>query len=351
MSSSFLLAAAERASDLLSASATVSSSPATTHLSDLSGDALALLLPHWRFADVWAAAATCHALYTAFRTSLVAADAVASRLLALGAKVQGARTPVDASTVEGAHQRIITDSSEQPQTLRPLVRFDAEGLPLGTFAWPLACQDMTAEFSVDWCRTGLDAADLEVASRALRASHHEGFGYCCLELECSFNQQIGDAGCASLAAALPAMTALQVLEMQECGLGDAAACALADGLAGPGCVLRRLSLGSNPIGDEGCAALAYALQTSPRLLVRRSGCNGPADDGDLPVRSLKILQLGDTSVGDAGARALASALEAGALMPQGVQLWLAATRISEAGRVALMSAASRHWSSQLRVCW
>ena len=34
------------------------------------------------------------------------------------------------------------------------------------------------------------------------------------------------------------------------------ACEIVDGLASDGCVMRRLCLGSNPIGDEGCAALA-----------------------------------------------------------------------------------------------
>lgn len=344
MSATFLLAAAERTATL---TATVSP-PATTQLSDLSSDALVLLLPHWRLADVRAAAATCHALYAALRTSLAAGNAIASRLLALSAKVMDARTPVDASTVEGIHQRILAlEGSGQPQPLRPLVRFDAEGRPRATFAWPVEFYYTdTGEFAVDWCRTGLDAADMAVASRALHASHHKDFGYCCELLDLSFNQQIGDAGCASLAAALPAMTALQVLEMQECGLGDAAVCALVDGLASDGCVMRSLCLGSNPIGDEGCAALARALQTSSRLLLR-------SKLDATPVRSLKILQLGDTSIGDAGANELARALEAGAMMPHGLQLWLASTRISghgtDAARGVLMGAASRHPS--LRVCW
>jgi|NorSeaMetagenome_1021524.scaffolds.fasta_scaffold153429_1 hypothetical protein len=40
----------------------------------------------------------------------------------------------------------------------------------------------------------------------------------------------GDVGCAVLASALGALGTLEVLELQDCGLGDTAACALADAL-------------------------------------------------------------------------------------------------------------------------
>ena len=94
-------------------------------------------------------------------------------------------------------------------------------------------------------------------------------------------------------------------------------------------MLRRLALGSNPIADAGCAALAAALLDSPRLL-RRSGAAGDttaaaavtaaaatataaAAATAAPARSLAILQLGDTSIGDVGAAAIACALDAGAM--------------------------------------
>ena len=56
----------------------------------------------------------------------------------------------------------------------------------------------------------------------------------------------------------------------------------------PPSVLRRLSLGSNPIGDAGCDALASALLSSARLL--------SAADAERPstrAKSLAILQLGE----------------------------------------------------------
>ena len=196
---------------------------------------------------------------------------------------------------------------------------------------------------LDWSRMGLDASDLMLASGAMAASPLLCRG--CRELQLSFSR-IGDAGCTALASALGALGALEVLELQDCGLGDAAACALAEALtataggvpsAGERSVLRRLALGSNPIADAGCAALAAALLDSPRLL-RRSGATGAAADADAagdttaaaaataavttaPARSLAILQLGDTSIGDVGAAAIACALDAGA-MPCGSMLGL-----------------------------
>ena len=66
------------------------------------------------------------------------------------------------------------------------------------------------------------------------------------------------------------------------------------------------------------------------------------------LKGLAILQLGDTDISDAGAAALAAALDKGA-MPAGVQLWLASTRITVAGRAKIMLAASAR--ATLRVCW
>ena len=92
--------------------------------------------------------------------------------------------------------------------------------------------------------------------------------------------------------------------------------------------MRRLCLGCNPIGDRGCAALTVALLTPP-------------------LSALAILQLGDTDVGDVGAGALADALGKGA-MAHGIQLWLASTRITHAGRGRIMMAASER---EMRICW
>ena len=120
-------------------------------------------------------------------------------------------------------------------------------------------------------------------------------------------------------------------------MGDSGAATLAHALEGgvvsangtvQPSILRRLCLGANPIGDPGCTALAAAMRTS------------------LPL--LSILQLGDTDVGDTGAGALAHALDEGG-MGDGLQLWLASTRVTPSGRARVMLAASQRAS--LRVCW
>ena len=116
--------------------------------------------------------------------------------------------------------------------------------------------------------------------------------------------------------------------------------------------LRRLCFGSNPIGDAGCEAIARALMESDRLLPRRLASE---DSNTSPLPGgLCILQLGDTAIGDVGAAALAKALAAGG-MPQGQQLWLASTRITETGRALIMAARvqTTHTAprDQLRICW
>ena len=87
--------------------------------------------------------------------------------------------------------------------------------------------------------------------------------------------------------------------------------------------LRKLALGSNPIGDCGCVALAEAMATAPKLLPRKAAMVSLSplwsSARAQALRGLEILQLGDTSLGDTGAAALAQALHAGA-MPCGLQL-------------------------------
>jgi len=182
----------------------------------------------------------------------------------------------------------------------------------------------------------------------------------------------------ALAHALPHLPALHTLELQDCQLGDQAACAIADALTerldkggveemeetnqvgcsqgvltaeSPGChealYLRRLCLGSNPIGDSGCEAIARALTASHRLFAPPA--RWPLERHMRWRHGLCILQLGDTAIGDAGAAALARALQTGAMQPAGQQLWLAATHISDAGRAQLMLASVSN--PTLRICW
>ena len=71
-----------------------------------------------------------------------------------------------------------------------------------------------------------------------------------MHLACATLYVPGDVGCAALASALSALGALEVLELQDCGLGDAAACALADALTA--------TAGSGSLG--GARSLLFRLQ-------------------------------------------------------------------------------------------
>ena len=137
-----------------------------------------------------------------------------------------------------------------------------------------------------WREAGLEAADAHVATVAIGASPH-------LLLHCEVfdwsANPIGDEGALVLAPLLLRHAPwLSTLELASCNLTDSsAAVALAEAAAAFAPQLRRLVLGSNPIGDAGCRALAAALASS----------------------ALAVLQLGDTEVGDAGVAALAAALD------------------------------------------
>ena len=223
-----------------------------------------------------------------------------------------------------------------------LVPFDPQR-PRGRLRWVAGSLYLpwSAEGRADglrWREAGLDAADARTAAAALAASPHL-LPFC--EVQDWGANPIGDDGALALASVLlRSAPRLSALELAGCGLTDRAAKTIAATAAASAPQLRRLILGSNPIGDSGCAALAAALASLPQLAV---------------------LQLGDTEVGDAGAASLAAALDAQhaeALL----QLWLASTLITPNGRLALGMAEVRHqarsatlhgqrFMASLRVCW
>lgn len=369
--------------------------PPPLSLIALPSEVLRLLVPGWGGADVCAAMRTCRVFNAAFAEAAAAGAAAVSSLEHLRRKIRSARTPVDLLLAgDGVHQRILQARAKEAAGMLPgtvIVRFvggasngqsaevDAT-LSEWAHAWrlPGATAQAATEYSddevplfddprrVDWTGTGVDSEGIHVAARAMchpRDAPGRRLCDCLTKLLLSGNP-IGDAGAAALAPVLSASRCLVDLELEDCRLRDTGTRTLAhalcstDGAAaadgakhasgathgttpdgvdrGHVCLLRRLCLGSNPIGDEGCVALAAALLHGPRLLTedRRTG--------------LGVLQLGDTDVGDRGADAIATALDEGA-MPQGMQLWLASTRISVEGRARLMLAASPR--AALRVCW
>ena len=106
---------------------------------------------------------------------------------------------------------------------------------------------------------------------------------------------IGDAGAAALANAIPTMSALHQIEIVDCNIGEKGGIALMDALkATPLKDLYSIYLNRNAIGDSGLTALCEA-------------CEG----GNMPA--LGLLMLSGCSIGDEGCLALANAIEDGHL--------------------------------------
>ena len=138
------------------------------------------------------------------------------------------------------------------------------------------------------------------------------------------NMHMGDAGAEALAAALGrgALPRLKFLNLYSCGIGDAGLVALAPALRRlPG--LNSLDLMSNPLGDEGVAALV----ASPPL----AGAPPPPTE---VLTKLMVLYLSSTQITDAGCAALAAALD-GAALPALKTLYLQGIPASAAAKAAV----------------
>ena len=119
------------------------------------------------------------------------------------------------------------------------------------------------------------------------------------------SMHVGDAGASALAAALGrgALPRLMRLYLTNAAIGDAGLVALAPALRQLP-ALETLGLESNPLGDDGIAALV----APPPL----AGALSPPAGGGVLV-GLKKLYLGFTHITDVGCAALASALDRGTL--------------------------------------
>ena len=114
---------------------------------------------------------------------------------------------------------------------------------------------------------------------------------------------LGDAGASALAAALGrgALPRLRTLYLNNAAIGDAGLVALAPALRRRP-ALEGLSLESNPLGDEGLAALVAPPPPAGAP---------PTTTGGLA--KLRLLLLSYTQITDAGCATLAAALDSGAL--------------------------------------
>ena len=141
------------------------------------------------------------------------------------------------------------------------------------------------------------------------------------------NTHVGGAGASALAAALGqgALPRLKFLYLRNAAIGDAGLVALAPALRRRP-ALEGLSLESNPIGDEGLAALVAPPPPA--------GAPPPTTGG---LATLTVLDLDRTQITDAGCATLAAALDSGAL-PALEGLELSGIPASAAAKAAVYAA-------------
>ena len=156
------------------------------------------------------------------------------------------------------------------------------------------------------------------------------------------NSEIGDAGLAALAGALP--PTLRKLDIERCGCGDEGMAAIAAAL--PSTQLDRLDVRAIPfVLTSGWAALgAAATEMSQLQTLVAEDCSGMGDTGaealaaGLP-ESVTELYLDDCGIRSDGAQALAAALPR---WPNLVRLGASDNPMGEAGEAGLRAAAATH---------
>ena len=116
-----------------------------------------------------------------------------------------------------------------------------------------------------------------------------------LDLDLGDNPSLGCEGARSVAA-LVAEGSIGTLSLENCGVGELGATAIAEALASPGCVLRSLNIGRNFVGAEGASAIAAGLARGARA---RAALGLHA--------TLTELKLGNNAIGCEGMGAIASA--------------------------------------------
>ena len=143
---------------------------------------------------------------------------------------------------------------------------------------------------------------------------------------------VGDAGASALSAALGrgALPRLKVLDLTNAAIGDAGLVALAPALRRRP-ALEELFLYSNPLGDEGLAALVPPPPPPAGALSPPTGV----------LTELKKLYLNNTQIADTGCAALGAALDSGAL-PALESLYLGVIPASAAATAALHAALERN---------
>ena len=210
--------------------------------------------------------------------------------------------------------------------VRQQLRTDYEAATALCLKVGMSCKELREAWDIDWRDKGLSAADLATLATlgsllpALKylflAEYSGSAGPNVLQLADGLvagalpalrmlsisGMHVGDAGAVALAAALDrgALPRLWCLHLTHAAIGDAALAALAPALRRRP-AMKILTLGFNPLGDEGLAAL----MPPPPL----AGTPPPAGG----LKQLKGLYLNSTQITDAGCATLVAALDSGAL--------------------------------------
>ena len=239
---------------------------------------------------------------------------------------------------------------ELTQAPRQQLQADHEAAAaLGRKAGKRSCKALREAKGVVWCRKGLSSDDLallgtlgsvlpalEMLTLNDRAAGPDGvprlaekLGAGALPAVTTLNlsdTHVGDAGASALAGALGrgALPRLKDLYLRNAAIGDAGLVALAPALRRRA-ALEFLSLGYNPLGDEGLAAL---------VAPPPAGAPPPPTGG---LAKLKGLNLMGTQIADEGCATLASALDSDAL-PALEHLDLYAIPASDAAKAAVQRA-------------
>ena len=248
--------------------------------------------------------------------------------------------------------RALLPPAQQQQLRTDYEAATALCVKMGMRDW--ACKELREESFVDWDDKGLSAADLATLAKlgsvlpALEgldlyepsgSADPDGVSRLAEGLIAGAlpavtvlairRMHVGDAGASALAAALDrgALPRLDRLLLGHAAIGDAALAALAPALRRrPG--LEELYLHSNPFGDDGLAAL---------VAPPPAGTPPPAAGA---LKKLKLLDLDSTEVTDDGCAALAAALDRGAL-PALLTVGLDRTPASTAAKEAVSAALAR----------
>jgi hypothetical protein len=239
---------------------------------------------------------------------------------------------------------------ELTQAPRQQLQADYEAATaLGRKARKRSCKELREAKWVDWNQAGLSSDTLSLlgtlgsvlpALLNLRLSERaagpdgvprlaEKLGAGALPAVTTLNlsdTHVGDAGASALAGALGrgALPRLKDLYLRNAAIGDAGLVALAPALRRRA-ALEFLSLGYNPLGDEGLAAL---------VAPPPAGAPPPPTGG---LAKLKGLNLMGTQIADEGCATLASALDSDAL-PALEHLDLYAIPASDAAKAAVQRA-------------